>query len=104
MSSLKEIYDRLAAQPNADDFYEDATLSYISSGTSVKGAKEIAQYILRSRNDVQVIENVLGYHEGHNFLTVEVAAECEFKNGPSWIVPGVDGNMIDGMVIKLPLV
>lgn len=104
MSSLKDVYDRFAKQPNVDDFYDDATLSYISSGTNVKGANEIVQFILRSRNDVQITENVLAYHIGHNSLTVEVAAECKFKNGPSWIVPGVDPNMLDGVLAKLPLV
>jgi hypothetical protein len=104
MSALKDVYDRFATQPNVNDFYDDATLSYISSGTNVKGAKEIVQFILRSHNDVQISETVLACYDGHNSLTVEVAAECKFKNGPSWIVPGVDGNMLDGMVVKLPLV
>jgi len=105
MSSLKEIYDRFTAKPSVDDVYDDgATLSYISSGTNVTGANDIVQFILRARNDVDVTEKVLVYHVGQATLTVEVAAECKFKNGPSWLVPGVDGNMIDGMVVKLPLV
>ena len=104
MASLKDVYDRFVARPNVDDLYGGATLSYISSGTSVKGANQIVQFLLSSRNDVQITENLLAYHVGPGSLTVEVAAECKFKNGPSWIVPGVDGNMIDGMVVKLPLV
>jgi hypothetical protein len=104
MASLKEVYDRFVTQPNVNDLCDDATLTFISSGTNIKGAKEIVQYVLRSRNDVQITENVLTYHTAPTSLTVEVAAECKFKNGPSWIVPGVDGNMLDGMVTKLPLV
>ena len=104
MSSLKDVYDRFVRQPNVNDLYDDATLTFISSGTNIKGANEIVQYILRSRNDVQITENVIVYHSSSASLTVEVAAECKFKNGPSWIVPGVDGNMLDGMVVKLPLV
>jgi hypothetical protein len=104
MASLKDVYDRFVTKPNVNDLYDDATLTFISSGTNIKGANEIVQYILRSRNDVQITENVLVYHSGPTSLTVEVAAECKFKNGPSWIVPGVDGNMLDGMVVKLPLV
>lgn len=104
MASLKDVYDRFVAQPNVDALYNDATLTFISSGTNIKGANDIVQYILRSRNDVQITENVLAYHTGPTSLTVEVATECKFKNGPSWIVPGVDGNMLDGMVVKLPLV
>ena len=104
MSSLKDVYDRFVTQPRVSDLYDDATLTFISSGTNIKGANEVVQYILRSRNDVEIIENVLTYHSGPTSLTVEVAAEYKFKNGPSWIVPGVDGNMLDGMVIKLPLV
>jgi hypothetical protein len=105
MSSLKEVYDRFTAKPNVDDVYDDAaTLSYISSGTNVTGANDIVQSILRARNDVDITEEVLAYHVGQGSLTVEVAAEVKFKNGPSWIVPGVDGNMIDGVVVKLPLV
>ena len=104
MASLKEVYDRFVTQPNVNDLCDDATLTFISSGTNIKGANEIVQYILRSRNDVQITENVLAYHTAPTSLTVEVAAECKFKNGPSWIVPGVDGNMLDGMATKLPLV
>jgi hypothetical protein len=105
MSSLKEVYDRFIARPSVDDIYGDgATLSYISSGTNVTGANDIVQFILRARNDVDVTEKVFAYHVGQGSLTVEVAAECKFKDGPSWLVPGVDGNMIGGMVVKLPLV
>ena len=105
MPSLKEVYDRFTAKPSVDDVYHDgATLSYISSGTNVAGANDVVHFLLRSTNDVDVTEKVLAYHIGEGSLTVEVAAECKFKNGPSWIVPGVDGNMIDGMVVKLPLV
>jgi len=102
--SLKDIYDRFMKQLNTDDLDDSATLSYISSGTNVTGAKEIVQYITRARNDVQITETVLAHHAGYNSLTVEVAAECKFKNGPSWIAPGADGNLIDDMVIKLPFV
>jgi len=104
MASLKDVYDRFVTQPNVDDLYNDATLTFISSGTNVKGANEIVQYILRSCNDVEIAETVLAYHTAPTSLTVEVAAKCKFKNGPSWIVPGVDGNMLDGMVAKFPLV
>ena len=74
--------------PSADDLHQDATLSYISSGVNVSGAETIVKYILCARNDVQVTENILASHEGYSSLTVEVAAECKFKNGPSWLAPG----------------
>jgi hypothetical protein len=104
MATLKGVYDRFTKQPNSNDLHATATLSYISSGTNVTGANEIVQFVLRSKNDVQVTEDVLSYHVGHNSLTVEIAAECKFKNGPSWVAPGVDGNLIDQMIVKLPLV
>jgi hypothetical protein len=104
MMSLKSIYERFVSQPSTDDLHDDATLSYISSGTNVSGADAIVKYILRARNDVQVTENMIASHEGHSSLTVEVAADCKFKNGPSWLVPGVQENLLDGMVVKIPLV
>lgn len=104
MSSLKSVYERFVAQPSTDDLHDDATLSYISSGTNVTGAEAIVKFILYSRNDVQITENILASHEGYSSLTVEAAAECKFKNGPSWLVPGVEENLLDGMVIKIPLV
>ena len=104
MASLKDVYERFTTRPNVNDLDVDATLTYISSGTHVTGANEIVQFILRARKDVQFTENVLAYHIGSDFVTMEVAAECKFKNGPSWIVPGVDGNLLDDRVAKLPLV
>ena len=104
MSNLRTVYDHFVAQPNVDDLHVDATLSYISSGTNVTGSKDIVKFLLGARNDVQITEKVLAYHTGDHSLTAEIAFECKFKNGPSWIVPGVDGNMIDGVVVKLPLV
>ena len=104
MASLKSIYERFVSQPSADDLHQDATLSYISSGVNVSGAETIVKYILCARNDVQVTENILASHEGYSSLTVEVAAECKFKNGPSWLAPGVQENLLDGMIVKIPLV
>ena len=104
MASLKSIYERFVSQPSTDDLHPDATLSYISSGTHVSSAETIVKYILRARNDIQVTENILASHEGYSSLTVEVAAECKFKNGPSWLAPGVEENLLDGMVVKIPLV
>lgn len=104
MSTLKSVYERFVSQPSTDDLHDDATLSYISSGTNVTGAEAIVKFILRARNDVQVTETILASHEGHSSLTVETAADCKFKNGPSWLVPGVQENLLDGMVVKIPLV
>jgi hypothetical protein len=104
MPSLKEVYDRFVAQPNADDLHADASLTYISSGTKVAGANEIVKYLFAARSDVKVTENVLACHIGHASVTVEVAAECAFKNGPSWIAPGVEANLLDGMIVKIALV
>jgi len=102
--SLRTLYDKFAAQPRGEFVNDDATLSYISSGTNVVGGNEIIKYILRSRHEVQIAEKVLAYHEGHDSLTVEIAADCKFKEGPSWVAPGVDGNLLDGKVAQLPLV
>jgi len=104
MSVLKETYDRFFATPSLDDLHEEVTLTYISSGTTIDGANEVVKYLLTSRHDVQITETVLSWHAGYGSLTVEVAADCNFKNGPSWIAPGVDGNLLDGMVVKLPVV
>jgi hypothetical protein len=104
MAALKETYDRFVATPSVDDLHEDATLTFVSSGISVTGANEIVKYILSARHEVQVIENILSWHAGYSSLTVEVAADCKFKEGPGWIVPGVEGNLLDGMTVKLPVV
>jgi hypothetical protein len=104
MSTLQAVYDRFVAQPTLNELYEDATLSYISSGTNVVGAENIVKSILRARHDVEINEKVLAYHLGHSSLTVECAAECKFKEGPSWIAPGVDENLIDGKVAQIALV
>lgn len=104
MASLIYIYDRFTKQPNTDDLDDSATLSYISSGTNVTGAGDILRLLARVRSEVQVTEDVLAYHSGQNSLTLEVAAECKFKNGPGWIAPGVDGNLVDDVEIKFPLV
>lgn len=104
MSTLQDVYDRFVAQPSVDDLHSEATLSYISSGTNVAGPEGIVKSILRSRHDVQITEKVLAYHVGYSSLTVECAAQCKFKDGPSWIAPGVDDNLIDGKVCNIALV
>ena len=104
MGSFKEIHDRFAKSPNIDDLYSDATLSYISSGTKISSGENIVKFLLGARKDVEITESVIDQHAGHSSLTVEVGIECKFKNGPSWIVPGIDGNLIDGTIVKFPLV
>jgi hypothetical protein len=102
---MQDIYDRFTAQPSNDDLAgKDATLTYVTSGTTIATATEIVQFLARARKDVQVQETVLAAHEAKDVLTLEIAAECKFKNGGSWIVPGIEANMIDDVVAKIALV
>jgi hypothetical protein len=105
--SMQDIYDRFSAQPSNDALVaggQDATLTYVTSGITITTATEIVQFLARARKDVQVQENVLAAHEAKDVLTLEIAAECKFKNGGSWIVPGIEANMIDDVVAKIALV
>ena len=107
MASLKDVYDRFIAQPSNDDLVADttnATLTYITSGTAIRGANEIVQFLARSRKEVQLTETVLATHIATDALTLEIAAECKFKNGGSWIAPGIEANLIDGVVANIALV
>jgi hypothetical protein len=107
MAPLKDLYDRFSAQPSSADLVDDgadARLTYVTSGTTIRGADEIVQFLARSQKEVQLTETVLVAHTAHDSLTLEVAAECKFKNGGSWIAPGIEANLIDGVVIKIALV
>jgi len=101
---LQDIYDRFTAQPSTDNLAADATLTYVTSNTTLSTAPEIVQFLARARKDVQVQESVLAAHEAKEVLTLEIAAEYKFKNGGSWIVPGMEANLIDGVVAKIALV
>jgi hypothetical protein len=103
-ATLKDTYERFVAKPDSDALHPEATLSYISSGTNVGGATQIVKYLLNVRHDVQISEKLLFYDAGYGSLTLEVAAECKFLNGPGWICPGVEPNLLDGMTVKLPMV
>lgn len=107
MVSLKDIYDRFTNQPSDDDLVHDgadATLTYVTSGITLCGAGEVVEFVARSRRQVQLTETVVACHVALDSLTLEVAAECKFKNGGSWIAPGIEANLIDGVVVKIALV
>ena len=107
MASLKDVYERFIAQPANDDLVADtssATLTYVTSGTTIRTANEIVQFLTRSRKEVQLTETVLAAHTATDSLTLEIAAECKFKNGGSWIAPGIEANLIDGVVANIALV
>ena len=103
-SALKDVYDRFTSRPSLADLHPQATLTYITSGTSLSSPSEIIQFLTRAKQDLQSTETILSHNASSTTLTLEISGEYKFNNGASWLVPGIEVNMIDGMVAKLPVV
>jgi len=102
--ALKDVYDRFTTRPSLGDLHPQATLTYITSGTSLSSPTEIIQFLTRAKRELQSTETILSHYASSTTLTLEVSGEYKFQDGTSWLAPGLEANMIDGMVVKLPLV
>lgn len=103
--SLKTIYQRFLANPDASVFAPDGSLSYITTLTTLHKPDIIAKHftahqrVLRKKN-----EKVLSAIEGDDALCLETETTIEFIQGGGAYLPGLDDNFLVDRVVTIPIV
>jgi len=103
--ALQAAYKQFLAAPNTSMLADDASLHYITSTTSFRGATEILKHLSSMRNQVKKKrEDLLHVVEGQNAIAAEVDTAFEFITSGGPYLPGLDDNFLADRTVYLPVV
>ncbi|KAI4180572.1 MAG: hypothetical protein LQ346_006962 [Caloplaca aetnensis] len=105
MASLKAIYQRFLANPDASAFAPDGSLNYITTLTTLHKTDAIAKHLnAHKRVLTKKLENVLSAVESENALCLEIETTIEFITGGGTYLPGLDDNFLADQTVTLPII
>lgn len=105
MSSLKALYQKYLASPDASAFAPDGSLNYITTLTTLHNKDAIAKHLnAHQRVLKKKHENILNTIEGGNGLCLEVETTIEFITGGGTYLPGLDDNFLADQLATFPIV
>ena len=103
--ALQAAYKQFLAAPNTSMLADDASLHYITSTTSFRGATEILKHLSSMRNQVKKKrEDLMHVVEGQNAIAAEVDTAFEFVTSGGPYLPGLDDNFLADRTVYLPIV
>ncbi|OIW35125.1 hypothetical protein CONLIGDRAFT_567839 [Coniochaeta ligniaria NRRL 30616] len=103
--ALQAAYKQFLAAPNTSFLADDASLHYITSTTSFRGATEILKHLSSVRNQIKKKkEDLLHVVEGQNAIAAEVDTAFEFLTSGGPYLPGLDDNFLADRTVYLPMV
>lgn len=103
--ALQAAYKQFLAAPNTSFLADDASLHYITSTTSFRGATEILKHLSSVRNQIKKKkEDLLHVVEGQNAIAAEVDTAFEFLTSGGPYLPGLDDNFLADRTVYLPIV
>lgn len=103
--ALQAVYKQFLAAPNTSMLADDASLHYITSTTSFRGATDILKHLSSVRKQVdKKKEDLLHVVEGQNAIAAEVDAVFEFLTSGGPYLPGLDDNFLADRTVYLPIV
>lgn len=103
--ALQAAYKQFLAAPNTSFLADDASLHYITSTTSFRGATEILKHLSSVRNQIKKKkEDLLHVVEGQNAMAAEVDTAFEFLTSGGPYLPGLDDNFLADRTVYLPIV
>ncbi|KAL8926835.1 MAG: hypothetical protein Q9208_002643 [Pyrenodesmia sp. 3 TL-2023] len=105
MSSVKAVYQRYLANPDASAFAPDGSLNYITTLTTLNKTDAIAKHLnAQKRVLTKKLENVLSTVESENALCLEIETTIEFITGGGTYLPGLDDNFLADQTVTLPII
>ena len=103
--SLQVVYQSFLRSPNASVLTDDASLNYITTLTTIKGAATIVKHVISQGKILEKKqENVLNTVEGGNAISLEVETIIEFVSGGGPYLPNLDDNFLADRVVTIPIV
>ncbi|RYO94079.1 hypothetical protein DL766_000885 [Monosporascus sp. MC13-8B] len=93
--TLADAYKQFLAAPDASLLASDASLYYVTTTTSFKGASEIISHVIASRGKFKKVkEAFLHAVQGQGALAVEVDTTLKFLTSGGPYLPGLDDNFL----------
>lgn len=103
--SLQSVYEQFLATNDASLLATNASLHYITTLTTLKGAAAIDKHLSGQIHELKKKEEkVLDVVEASNALVVEVHTTIEFLTGGGAYLPGLDDNFLSDRIVTFPVV
>lgn len=102
---MASTYQQFLASPNSSLLAEGATLHYITTTTTVRGATEIIKHFTTLRNQVNKSgEQILETIDGKNVVAFQIKTSLTFITSGGPYLPGLDDNFLADLEVHLPIV
>ncbi|RYP82833.1 hypothetical protein DL769_001530 [Monosporascus sp. CRB-8-3] len=100
--TLADAYKQFLAAPDASLLASDASLYYVTTTTSFKGASDIIKHVIASRSKFKKEkENFLNAVQGQGALAVEVDTTLKFLTSGGPYLPGLDDNFLADHTVRI---
>ncbi|KAI9702040.1 MAG: hypothetical protein M1836_001384 [Candelina mexicana] len=102
--SLKALYQQFLARPTSTCLTESASLSYVTTLTTINEPTSILKHILKEEKQLRKKkEEILDAIEAQAALFLEVETTFEFLTSGGAYLPGLDDNFVADQVVTLPI-
>ncbi|KAI1744336.1 hypothetical protein F4680DRAFT_290299 [Xylaria scruposa] len=102
--ALAAAYQQFLAAPSSSHLAENATLNYITTTTTIRGASDILQHFNNLRKQInKKKENVLSLVHGDNAIATEIETGIEFLTSGASYLPTLDDNFLADRTVYIPI-
>lgn len=103
--ALAAAYQQFLAAPKSSHLAENATLNYITTTTTFRGASDIIQHLNTLRKQInKKKENILSLVQGENAIATEIETGLEFLTSGASYLPALDDNFLADRTVYIPIV
>ncbi len=103
--TLRNAYEKFLAGPAAAGLAENASINYIPTLTTIRGAAAVGKHFhAQAKQLAKKSEKVLSAIEGQDGLCVDVETTVEFMSGGGAYLPGLDDNFLADRTATFPVV
>ncbi|KAI1180535.1 hypothetical protein F4777DRAFT_528340 [Nemania sp. FL0916] len=102
--ALATLYQQFLSAPSSSQLAENATLSYITTTTTIRGSSDIIQHLGTLRKQInKKKENVLSLVHGQSAIAIEIETGLEFITSGASYLPALDDNFLADRTVYLPI-
>ncbi|KAI0437804.1 hypothetical protein F4803DRAFT_537107 [Xylaria telfairii] len=103
--ALAAVYQQFLAAPKPSHLAENATLNYITTTTTFRGASDIIQHLNTLRKQInKKKENVLSLVQGEDAIATEIETVLEFLTSGASYLPALDDNFLADRTVYIPII
>ena len=87
-----DLLENTLLRPSVESFDINSSLSYVSSGISIKTPDAIVKFLKKCNKEISHRRKLVREHASSSSHSVvcEIASEVTFEQGQGWLIPGID--------------